>query len=136
MKKLINKYGEVIRYLIIGVLTTVVSLATYYLCVHTILNASNAIELQIANIISWVVSVTFAFFTNRSYVFKSKNTNVGKEAIDFYISRIATLLIDMSLMFVFVTLLHCNDTITKLIVQFIIIVLNYIFSRIFVFKNA
>src|SRR5574344_2304183 len=71
MKKLINKYGEVIRYLIIGVLTTVVSLATYYLCVHTILNASNAIELQIANIISWVVSVTFAFFTNRSYVFKS-----------------------------------------------------------------
>lgn len=136
MKKLINKYGEVIRYLIIGVLTTVVSLATYYLCVHTILNASNAIELQIANIISWVVSVTFAFFTNRSYVFKSKNTNVGKEAIDFYISRIATLLIDMSLMFVFVTLLHCNDTITKLIVQFIIIVLNYIFSRIFVFKDA
>lgn len=136
MKKLINKYGEVIRYLIIGVLTTVVSLATYYLCVHTILNASNAIELQIANIISWVVSVTFAFFTNRSYVFKSKNTNVGKEAVNFYISRIATLLIDMSLMFVFVTLLHFNDTITKLIVQFIIIVLNYIFSRIFVFKDA
>lgn len=136
MKKLINKYGEVIRYLIIGVLTTVVSLATYYLCVHTILNASNAIELQLANIISWVVSVTFAFFTNRSYVFKSKNTNVGKEAVNFYISRIATLLIDMSLMFVFVTLLHFNDTITKLIVQFIIIVLNYIFSRIFVFKDA
>lgn len=58
-------------YLIFGVLTTVVSLAVYYLLIFTVLNPENAIQLQIANILSWVAGVAFAYITNRKYVFES-----------------------------------------------------------------
>lgn len=133
--ELYKKYQEIINYLIIGVLTTIVSLVTYYLCVYTFLNPNNGIQLQIANIISWIISVTFAFFTNRSIVFKSKNKNVLKEAISFTGSRVATLLLDMGMMLLLVTIMGLNDKIIKLIVQVLVIVLNYIFSKIFVFNK-
>ena len=126
---------EIILYLIFGVLTTLVSLVTYYLCTVTILNPNNAIEIQIANIISWILSVTFAFFTNRKYVFKSKE-NIKKEGIKFYISRISSLLIDVIIMFIFVTILKLNNKIIKLINQAIIIVFNYVASKLFVFKKG
>lgn len=135
IKQLYNKYREVIMYLIFGVLTTVVSLVTYYLLVYTILDPDKAIELQIANIISWIVSVTFAYLTNRSIVFKSDNKNKIKEATSFVASRIATLIMDMLIMFIGVTLLHGNDKIIKLISQVVVIVSNYVFSKLFVFKK-
>ena len=133
--KLYKKYEEIINYLIVGGLTTVVSLGTYYLCVYTFLNPDNALQLQIANIISWICAVTFAYFTNRTFVFKSKRTDKLKEAISFYGSRVATLLMDMGIMFLFVTVLHFNDKIMKLVVQVIVTVLNYVFSKLLVFKN-
>lgn len=142
MKKLIKrilllykKYEEIINYLIIGGLTTVVSLGVYYLCVLTVLDPNNSIELQIANIISWIFAVTFAYFTNRIFVFKSKNEKKLKEAISFYLSRVTTLLIDMGIMFIFVSCLEFNDKIVKLIVQVIVIVANYILSKLIVFKK-
>lgn len=135
LKELIKKYEEIIRYLIIGVLTTVVSLATYYILVYTIFNPDIGLELQITNIISWIVSVTFAYFTNRTYVFKLKEKKSLKEAIKFYVSRVSTLLIDMLLMYIFVSLLKYNDKIIKLIVQIIITILNYILSKFIVFKK-
>ena len=135
MVKLYRKYEEIINYLIIGGLTTVVSLITYYSLVYTVLNANNAIQLQIANVLSWIVSVTFAYFTNRKFVFKSNNKNKLQEARDFFASRILTLLIDMFLMFVFVTLLSFNDRIIKVIVQVVVIVINYILSKFIVFKK-
>lgn len=131
----LKKYEEIIRYLIIGVLTTIVSLLTYYLLVSTVFDPNNAIELQITNIISWIVCVTFAYFTNRIYVFKVDNEVNAKEVISFYASRLSTLFIDMLLMFVFVTLLSFNDKIVKLAVQAIIIILNYILSKFIVFKK-
>ena len=78
MEKILNlykKYKEIINYLIVGVLTTVVSLAVYYISVFTFLNPDNSIQLQIANILSWIAGVAFAYFTNRKYVFESKNKN-------------------------------------------------------------
>lgn len=135
MKDLFNKYREIIMYLIFGVLTTVVSLVTYYLLVYTILNPNNAIQLQLANIISWIASVTFAYLTNRSIVFQSKNKNKLKEAGNFVVTRLATLVIDMLIMFVGVTLLKGNDKLLKLISQVIVIVSNYVFSKLFVFKK-
>ena len=138
MKKILDlykKYEEIIKYVIVGVLTTIVSLLTYYICVFTILNPNNAIELQIANVISWIASVTFAYFTNRKYVFKSKNKNKLKEASKFYLSRLSTLIIDMLFMMLFVTIFLINDKLSKFLVQFIILILNYVFSKLFVFKN-
>ncbi len=135
MISLYKKYEEVINYLIIGVLTTLVSLCTYYALTYTVLDSSNALEMQIANVISWIVSVTFAYFTNRSFVFKSKNKMSIKEAFGFYMSRVTTLLLDMGLMYLFVTILSFNDKLVKLVVQVIVIVLNYVLSKFIVFKK-
>lgn len=135
MVKLFNKHREVIMYLIFGVLTTIISLAVYYLLVYTILDPNDALQLQTANIISWIAGVTFAYITNRKYVFESKNSNKIKEAGNFVLARLATLFMDMLIMFVGVTLLKGNDKILKVISQVVVIVANYIFSKIFVFKK-
>lgn len=139
MKKIINlykKYKEIINYLIVGVLTTIVSLAVYYISVFTFLNPDIAFELQIANILSWIAGVTFAYFTNRKYVFESKNENKIKEATKFVSSRITTLLLDMFVMWLGVTILAFNDKIIKLISQVLITIGNYVLSKLFVFKKA
>ena len=135
MKKMIIKYKEIILYLIFGVLTTLVSLVSYYLLTATILDPDNALYLQIANILSWICAVAFAYFTNRKYVFESKNKNKTKEALKFVSSRIITLLLDMLIMGVFVSIIGVDDKIMKIISQIVIIVLNYVFSKIFVFKK-
>lgn len=135
IKKLYAKYKEIINYLIVGVLTTIVSLSTYYLLVFTILNPKNSIQLQIANIVSWIVSVAFAYVTNRKYVFESKEKNKLKEAGMFFSARVLTLLLDMAIMFVGVTVLHLNDKIFKLISQVAITISNYLISKLFVFKK-
>lgn len=136
MIKIYKKYEELINYLIIGILTTAVSLATYYLLTLTILDANNKVYLQIANIISWLASVTFAYFTNRKYVFKVKNKSNIKECLNFYISRISTLLIDMIIMYIFVSRLKFDNKIVKLVAQIVIIILNYILSKFIVFKSS
>lgn len=135
IKELYLKYKEVINYLIFGVLTTVVSLVIYYISVFTFLNPEDAIQLQIANIISWIAGVAFAYFTNRKFVFESKEKNKLKEAGKFVLARATTLVMDMLIMWLGVTVLHLNDKIIKLISQVVIIVSNYIFSKLFVFKN-
>ena len=133
IKKVCTK--EVIMYLIFGVLTTVVSLAVYYALIFTVLNPENAIQLQIANILSWIAGVAFAYVTNRKYVFESKETNKVKELSKFVTSRLVTLFLDMFIMFIGVTCLKGNDKIVKLISQVLVIIGNYAFSKIFVFKK-
>ena len=135
MVEIYNKNKELINYLIVGVSTTIVSLAVYYALVFTVLNPEDAVLLQLANIISWLCAVTFAYFANRKYVFESKNENIVLEVIKFYLSRISTLMIDMIIMFVGVSVLSYNDKIVKIIVQIIVIIANYIFSKVFVFKK-
>ena len=138
MKKIINiykKYKEIINYLIIGVLTTLISLIVYYVCVFTFLNPNNSIQLQVANVLSWIAGVTFAYFTNRKYVFESKNKNKLQEATKFVSSRITTLLLDMLIMWIGVSLLGFNDKIIKIISQILVIISNYILSKLFVFKK-
>ena len=135
IKELYLKYKELINYLIFGVLTTVVSLGTYYLLVFTILDANNPIELQIANIISWITCVIFAYITNKKYVFAPTNKSLIREILEFYASRIASLFIDMGFMFLFVSVLKFNDTVIKMIGQVVIITINYILSKLIVFKK-
>ena len=129
MFKIYKKYEEIINYLIFGVLTTIVSILSYAL--FRFFN----INYIISNILSWIISVTFAFITNKIYVFKSKENKILNEAIKFYLSRITSLLIELIIMYLAVDILNINDMISKIIVQFIVIVLNYVFSKIFVFKS-
>lgn len=131
--RIINR--ETISYLVVGVLTTIVSLAVYYGLVLTILNPNNAVQLQIANIISWIAAVSFAYIANRKYVFRSKNPDILREAGSFFASRIGTLIMDMLLMFIMVTLLGVSDKIAKLVVQVVITIANYLFSKLFVFRK-
>lgn len=135
INQLLRQYEEIIRYLIIGGLTTVISLFTYCIISCTIFNPKVPFELQITNVITWVVAVVFAYYANRKYVFKQKKNNNKKETINFYLSRLSTLIVDMLLMYIFVSLLKFNDKIIKLLVQIIITILNYILSKFVVFKK-
>lgn len=142
MKKIISiykKYEEIINYIIVGGLTTLVSLGSKWILLFTVLEASSPLELQIAVIISWICAVSFAYITNRIFVFKSSNKNILKEITSFFGARTLTLLLEMVIMWFFVTLLKMNsDTwvlIWTILSQFIILVLNYVFSKIFVFKK-
>ena len=135
MKRIYKKYKEIINYLIVGGLTTVVSLAVYYACVLSIFNPDEPVQLQAANIISWIAAVTFAYFTNRKYVFESTNANLLKEAASFFGFRVTTLLIDMACMYFMVSVGGLSDKIAKLIVQVIITVANYVLSKLIVFKK-
>lgn len=135
IKKYYTQYKEIINYIIVGGLTTAVSLGSYYICVFLFLDPSKMLELQFANIISWICAVTFAFFTNRKYVFESENSHVALEAFKFFCARVTTLFIDMICMGILVSIIGVNDKISKILVQFIVFVLNYVFSKFMVFVH-
>ena len=135
IKSLYQKHKEVINYLIFGALTTAVSLGVYYGCTATFLDPNDPGQLQAANVISWIVSVTFAYIVNRKYVFESKNKHIIAEAAGFYAARLATLGIDMALMFLFVSTMGMNDKVAKIIVQIVIIASNYLISKFIIFRK-
>lgn len=135
IKELYIKYKEIINYLIVGGLTTVISLIVFYISIFTFLDADNGFQVQIANTLKWIAGVTFAYFTNRKFVFESKETNKLKEATKFVGSRLTTWALSAILLFVFVTLLHGSAEIMVLITQVIEIIANYILSKLFVFKK-
>lgn len=138
-KELYEKYKEIILYLIFGVLTTFVSLGSKYVLLFIFLDAKNPIQLQASIVISWIIAVLFAYFTNRIFVFKSKNEDKLKEFINFIIARISTLLLEMFIMWFFVTLLKLNSDlyviIFTIISQVAVVVANYVFSKLFIFKK-
>lgn len=136
MKNFYQKYRELIVYIIVGVCTTIVSLAVYFFCVLTFLDPRDAIQLQIANVISWICAVIFAYVTNRKFVFQSKSQDIAKEFSSFVGSRVATLLMDMAIMFVTVTVCAMNDKIAKLIVQVVVTVGNYVLAKLWVFRKS
>ena len=137
--ELYKKYEEVINYLVMGALATFVNLAVKYALLFTILDAENATQLQIAVIVSWIVACLFAYFTNRIIVFKSKSKHIIKEFISFISARILTLGMEMLIMFIFVTLLKLNSdlwvVIWSIVSQIVVIVANYVFSKLFIFKK-
>lgn len=130
MLKIYKKYEEIINYLIFGVLTTLISILSYAFFTRLI-----NFDYVISNILSWILSVTFAFFTNQKYVFKTSSSNKIKDMFKFYLSRLTSLGIELITMYILVTLLSLNDMISKIIVQFVTIVLNYVLSKLFVFKK-
>lgn len=134
MKKLLSKYREIIAYLIVGVLTTVVSWGTYAL-LRLIIALDNPFQVQVAVVLRWVAGVAFAYITNRIFVFQSKNPQIIKEALQFASSRVITLLLDMLIMWLMVTIMHLNDWVATLTSSVIVTILNYLFSKILVFKK-
>lgn len=125
-----HKNEELWNYLIIGALTTVVSIGSY-----SIFSKLLKINYLISNVLSWIVSVIFAYFTNRWFVFHSKEKKKFKEFMAFVSSRLLTLLLDSGLMIVGVDYLKIDDLLTKVLVQIIIVISNYILSKLIVFKK-
>ena len=136
---LYHKYEEIINYLIVGGLTTVISLAVKYGLLFTVLDASDAVELQVSVIVSWILAVVFAYFANRIFVFHSKSKKYLKEISGFVAGRIATLIMEMFIMWFFVTLLGLDSNlwviVWTIVAQVLVIVGNYIISKLFVFKK-
>ena len=144
MKKIWNlykKYEEIINYIIGGGVTTVVAIGSKLLLLFTILDQTNGLELQIAEIISWFLAVTFAYVTNRIFVFKSKTngSKCAREILNFFEGRILTQIIQMFIMWFFVTLLKLDSNVWvlvfTLVCQVMQIVLNYVISKLLVFKK-
>lgn len=132
---LIEKLQEIVIYLIVGVLTTVVSWGVFYL-VGLVLDSDNAILLAINTVLNWSAGVAVAYPMNRHWVFHSKNPEILKEFLGFAGSRIITLLIEEVVMIVSVNLLHIDQFIAKYVIaSILVIVLNYVFSKLLVFKK-
>lgn len=125
---------EVWRYLVVGGLTTLVSMLLFYGSTWTFLDGNDAVQLQVANVLSWVGAVAFAYVTNRRFVFESKNPYIFRELTSFVGSRVVTLLLDMAVMFLLATVLSINYNFSKLVAMVLVTVGNYVISKLFVFR--
>ena len=133
IKSLILKYREFIVYGIVGVLTTAVSwLAAFIL--KLFLNDQIAWQNVVINTLSWAAAIAFAYPANRKYVFESKNQNVFRECIEFVGSRITTGVMEVAMMSLTVKVMKLDFWISNLLVSVIVIVANYVLSKLVVFK--
>ena len=133
IKDLLRKYKFIILYGIFGVLTTLINIVSYSLF-YSVFGVSNVIS----NIIAWVLSVLFAFITNKLWVFESKSFEFKlfvAEIGNFTLCRLATGVLDLGIMFVGVDLLKGPAIILKVVSNIIVIILNYVMSKVFVFKK-
>ncbi|KRM68329.1 hypothetical protein FD06_GL001351 [Apilactobacillus ozensis DSM 23829 = JCM 17196] len=131
--KLIQSNKQIISYLFWGVLTTVINIIVF-----VFLQKCTSWDYFINNGIAWIVSVLFAYVTNRKWVFNSKSNSLKeylKEFISFSVGRFASLLIEDFILWLFINALGINSNIAKIIGQIAVIVFNYFWSKLAVFKN-
>lgn len=142
MKKLIDKLwqfivtcwnNDVLRYIFIGGCTTMVNLVSYYL-----LRTFTSLNLNVANTIAIILSILFAYVTNSTIVFRSKVNGIKErfaEFVKFISARATTMVIEVGGVWLMADVFKMNDYIAKFIIQFIVLVTNYILSKIFVFAK-
>ncbi len=132
IKKLLDNNKQTILYLFFGVCTTATNFVTYFLCTEM------GISVTVSTVIAWFVSVIFAYVTNRIYVFESQHKDrkeVIKELVTFFSCRVATGVIDVIIMYVFVEIMRYNDLIIKVASNIFVTVLNYTASKLWIFKK-
>lgn len=127
------KHKEVLMYLFFGVCTFIISVLSY-----SLINVGMGVNELVANVISWVIAVLFAFFTNRIWVFEGK-TEGAKEFIvqmcNFFGGRLLTLVVEEIILYLFITRMELNSIVVKIVAQVIVIVLNYIISKLWIFRK-
>ncbi len=136
IKELCRKYEEIIAYLIVGVLNTIVSWAAFFICAYTILDAQVVWQNMMLSVISWVVGVVFGYFMNRKYVFKSTEPNMWKEFLQFSGGRVSTGVLDLVMMVVMVNWMGISEDFSKIFVSVLVMIGNYLLSKLFVFKKT
>ena len=135
IKALCVKYEEIVSYLIVGVLNTIVSWAAWFLCAYTFLDAKIVWQNFLLSLISWVVGVVFGYFMNRKYVFKSKEPDMRKEFLQFSGGRVSTWVLDEVMMILMVNVLKIHEGFSKIFVSVLVMIGNYFISKFFVFKK-
>lgn len=133
LRKLLNKYRDILLYLVFGVLTTIVNYIVFFPCCYVGIPASAS------NILAWVVSVLFAYLTNKPFVFRSRDWSVKTvipEAAKFFGCRIGSGAFESAVLLVTVDLLHWNSVVWKIITSVIVVVLNYVGSKLVVFRKG
>ena len=133
LRNFIEKYWDILSYLFFGGLTTVVRFVSYWVLVDVL-----HLHYMAATVLSWVISVTFAYVTNRKWVFESRAHGLCAmlwEMISFFACRLASGFMEMGMMFIGVDLFCVNDKAVKLIANIFVIVANYILSKVFVFRK-
>lgn len=135
VKALCKKYEEILIYLIVGVMTTIVSWGAAYLG-KLILDTDISWQNTVNNTFSWMVGVLFAYPLNRKWVFKSTNPKIIKEFIGFATSRVSTLIMDIVIMWLTVNVIRMNYWIAKIFISSVIVTIaNYVFSKLLIFKK-
>ena len=132
MKRILKKYKELFLYGIFGVLTTLINIVIFYLLDKI------GINVYINNTIAWIVSVLFAFITNKIFVFESKNMSLKiilKEGFSFFLARIFSYFVDMFMIFILFQVMGINKMIAKVISNVIVIIINYFLSKLIIFKK-
>lgn len=126
-------FGQIIAYLFFGVLTTVVNICAYFMFLNVV-----GLNWQISNVGAWILSVLFAFVTNKLWVFKSMTPTKVKllfEFCKFIFARLLSLALDMAVMWFMLDLLHSGSLTAKAVTQVAVVVANYILSKLFIFTN-
>ena len=135
IKALCVKYREIIIYLIVGVLTTIFSWFACYLA-KFFLDPADTMQNNIINTIGWIAGVCFAYPLNRKWVFRSTNPKIAAEFLGFAASRVSTWALELIIMMVTVNLLHMSYWIAKIFIAAVLVtILNYVFSKLFIFKK-
>lgn len=140
LQNIYYKYEEKWLYLIFGVLTTAVSFITAGISktIFENIGCSSSFVSMGSTVVSWICAVTFAYITNRIWVFESHaetKSELFKEAVSFYGGRVFTLIVEAIMMWLGYTLIGINYWITKITANVVVLILNYIISKIFVFKE-
>ena len=134
IRELLKKYREQISYLFFGVMTTAVNYITYWLCSSVIFPDSSL--LTVSQTIAWLVSVLFAFVTNKFLVFKGDgNEHIAREFLTFFGARAVSGLIEIGGFALFVDMLGFNDWIVKLAIAVFVVIFNYVLSKFLIFKK-
>ena len=139
IKALCVKHREILVYLIVGGLTTVVAWAAKFLWTFVFYAGTpypSSAQNFVLSVVDWVAGVAFAYPTNRKWVFRSKNPEILKEASGFVLSRVATLLLNILMMQLLVNVLHVNLYAATVLCAVLVIVGNYVFSKLLVFRKS
>jgi len=128
--KILNKNKEVVLYIIFGVLTTLVNIMSYLFFAKIC-----GINILISNIMAWFFSILFAYVTNRILVFESKNEKVLHEFALFITGRGLSGILDSLLFYILVVSLMFNDVISKIFINIIVVIINYVLSKKIIFKE-
>jgi len=131
--EMVRKYKAFIAYAVFGVFTTVVNIVTYNICYYKV-----GISNTLSNIVAWVLAVTFAYLTNKVWVFDSRSwkfKTLKREIPAFISCRLATGILDLLIMFICVDIMEWHAMLMKIISNILVIVLNYVFSKLVIFKK-